>query len=63
MLLRNKIEDWLNKYDITNYELIEDEEYGYIINVNSNVYLNGLNLSSINVKFNIVNSDFNCYYN
>ena len=36
MLLRKKeeIEDWLNEYKIKNYKLIENEEYGYIVNIN-----------------------------
>lgn len=36
MLLKTKIEieNWLNKYEIENYELIEDKDYGYVVNVN-----------------------------
>lgn len=39
MLLKNKveIEKWLNQYNVKKYELIEDEEYGYVVNVNEHV--------------------------
>ena len=65
MLLKNKIEieKWLNKYKIKNYELIPDEKYGYVVNVNENVYLNNKNLKSIDVKFNIIHGDFDCSTN
>ena len=34
MLLREKkeIKNWLNQYGIENYKLIENEEYGYVVN-------------------------------
>ena len=65
MLLKEKekIETWLNQYQIKNYELIEDQEYGYIVNVNSNVFLQFLPLKNIRVKFNIINGDFICSFN
>ena len=65
MLLKNKIEieKWLNKYNIKNYELFEDKEYGYIVNVNGSVNLYTKNLKSIEVKFNIVKGDFLCNNN
>ena len=65
MLLRKKeeIEAWLNKYKIENYELIEDQEYGYMVNVNNNVFLNHKNLKSLEVKFNKINGYFDCCHN
>lgn len=65
MLLRKKeeIETWLNQYHIKNYELIEDEEYDYVVNVNTTVDLFNKNLKSINVKFNEVNGNFDCSHN
>ena len=65
MLLKEKkeIEAWLNQYKIKKYELIEDEKYGYIVNVKNNVDLYGLCLKEINVKFNEVYGDFDCGVN
>ena len=65
MLLRNKIEieNWLNQYGITNYELIPDEKYGYVVNVLGYVDLIGKNLESIEVKFNIIDGNLNCSEN
>ena len=65
MLLKNKleIEEWLNKNHVHSYELIEDDEYGYVVNVNSFVKLNHKKLKSIDVKFNIVKGWFDCSYN
>ena len=65
MLLRNKkeIEEWLNKYHIKNYELIADDKYGYVVNVDSNVDLTGDDLKSIDVKFNIIKGYFDCSCN
>ena len=65
MLLRKKeeIEAWLNQYQIKNYELIEDQEYGYIVNVNGGVNLNLKKLKSIDVKFNEVRGFFDCENN
>ena len=65
MLLINKlgIEKWLNQYGITNYELILDEKYGYVVNVNNDVNLFEKELKIIDVKFNKVYGWFNCSYN
>ena len=65
MLLRKKeeIEAWLNQYKITNYELIEDKEYGYVVNVNKSVDLCNKYLKSIDVKFNNINGCFDCSVN
>ena len=65
MLLKYKveIEEWLNKYHIKNYQLIEDEEYGYVVNVNGHVDLSHKKLKSIDVKFNRLNGFFDCSNN
>ena len=65
MLLKKKeeIENWLNQYNIKNYKLIEDQEYGYIVNVNDHVNLYGNNLISIDVKFNEIKGNFDCSVN
>ena len=65
MLLRKKeeIEKWLNQCEIKNYELIEDNKYGYVVNVNDGVILFSRNLSSLSVKFNEVYGIFNCSFN
>ena len=65
MLLKEKqeIEDWLDKYNIFDYELIPDDKYGYVVNVNQNINLNGNKLKIIDVKFNKVYGWFNCSYN
>ena len=65
MLLRKKeqIETWLNKYNIHNYELIENAEYGYVVNVNGEVNLFNNNLKSIDVKFNEIKGSFTCAWN
>ena len=45
MLLMKKenIEAWLKEYEIRSYELIKDDRYGYIVNVNSEVDLESKN--------------------
>ena len=60
MLLRKKeeIEAWLNQYYIKNYKLIEDKNYGYIVNVNDHVNIAYKNIIKIKVKFNQINGDF-----
>ena len=65
MLLRKKeeIESWLNKYNIKDYKLIEDEKYSYVVNVNSCVHLFKKKLKNIKVKFNEINGYFNCNMN
>ena len=65
MLLRKKeeIEAWLNQFQIKNYELIKDDEYGYIVNVNGDIDLRNKDLINISVKFNNIKGSFNCGYN
>lgn len=60
---RKYIINWLNQYDIKNYELVEDAEYGYVMNVAHSVNLCKIQLTKIEVKFNIVEGYFNCSKN
>ena len=63
LIKKEEIEAWLNQYQIKNYELIPNEEYGYVVNVNDNVIMNHCMLKNIEVKFNKVNGNFNCGFN
>lgn len=65
MLLKTEIgiKKWLEKYGIFNYELIPDEKYGYIVNINNPVFLGYNNFKSIDIKFNIINGYFDCSNN
>ena len=58
-----KILYYLKKYEIINFELIEDHEYGYVVNVNGDVNLFNKHLKNIPFQFNIVKGDFICKYN
>ena len=61
---RNEIEEWLDSYNIRNYELIKSSKYGYVVNVNGDVKLSRLNLKKIEVKFNyILDGCFTCSNN
>ena len=60
LIKKEEIETWLNKYEITNYELIKDKNYGYVVNVNRNVSLFNYDLENIKVKFNKIKGNFDC---
>ena len=60
---KSKIEAWLNKYKITPYTLLADEQYGFVVNVAGHVDLSDKQLKEIPVKFNIVNGFFYCFDN
>lgn len=76
-LLREKrdIEEWLNKYKITDYSIVEDEKYGHIVNVNYNVcFPTNVGYHKVSkekregidvllVKFGTINGYFSCDYN
>lgn len=64
-LLQNKekIIAWLNQYQIKDYEVVEDNEYGYVVNVEGGVDISNKNLKLIAVKFNEVKGNFNCAKN
>lgn len=63
-LLREKQEimDWLDKHNVKRYKLIEDNKYGYVVNVRTSVILKKETMQDrqIKVKFNCVMGDFNC---
>ena len=59
---KEAIENWLNYYKINNYKLIENIEYGYVVDVKENVFLNFRTIQQIKVKFNVIEGDFNCNY-
>ena len=61
-MLKDKvsIKKWLNQYNVKGYDLIESEKYGYVVNVSENVYLSRKGLTSIDVKFNKIEGDFDC---
>ena len=65
MLLKEKykIEAWLKQYKITNYKLIPNETYGYVVNVNKTVNISNKNLKKIEVQFNQIVGDFYCCNN
>lgn len=59
-----EIENWLNKYDIFyDYEIIPDEKYGFVVNLDTDFQAFKKNLIWIPIKFNIVNGVFNCSQN
>ena len=60
---KQQIIDWLDLYEVKNYTLVPDEKYGFIVNVNGNVYLSDKKLLSIPVKFSEVVGSFSCYSN
>lgn len=64
-LLREKKEiiDWLNLYGVANYSLVEDVNYGYVVNIDGDVKISGKRLECFKVKFNNVTGDFDCSRN
>lgn len=54
---------WLRGNKVKNYELIEDNRYGFIVNVYSTVDLSYKYLENISIKFGKVEGDFYCCYN
>jgi hypothetical protein len=60
---KNKITAWLEKYEISNYVIVPDVNYGFVVNVNDDVNLNCKNLTYIPVKFNEIDGDFSAQSN
>ena len=60
---KQKIIDWLDKYEVKNYTLVPDKEYEFIVNVIGDVNLSFKDLIGIPVKFNEVSSSFYCRSN
>lgn len=61
-LLKNRksITNWLDKYGVENYKLVKDAQYGFVVNINGNVYLGHKNLTILPVKFGVVSGYFYC---
>jgi len=55
-----KIIAWLKKMNISDYRLVPDSEYGFVVDVDMNVDLRQKKLKAIPVKFNAVKGDFYC---
>lgn len=64
-LLKSKVDivSWLKFYQIHNTQLIENEEYGYTVDVSGSVNLFEKDLKKIEVKFNTINGAFDCSMN
>jgi hypothetical protein len=60
---KEEIVEWLNKMSISNYELIEDEEYGYKVNVEEDVDISKKDLDYIAIKFGFIRGNFYCNNN
>lgn len=60
---KQEIINWLDTHGVQFYTLVEDEEYGYVINAGLDVNISNQNLDTIAVKFNIVEGSFFCSYN
>lgn len=65
MTLNDKpnIRKWLNRYNVKNYTLVPDEQYGFVVNVDGDVNLYNKQISAIEIKFNIVSGYFYCPLN
>lgn len=57
---KSEIIPWLKKYKIENYTLVEDVQYGYVVDVIGDVYLSNKKLINIPIKFGKVSEDFHC---
>ena len=62
MLLRKReeIDAQLNKFEIKDYELIENQKYGYVVDIYNDLSLWSRKLKHIEVKFNNINGCFDC---
>ena len=60
---KSDIEAWLNEYQITKYNLIPDDLYGFKVNVDAEVYLSSVELTFIPVKFNKIKGKLDCSFN
>lgn len=58
-MTREQIENWLTQQGIVNFEITEDLE----VNVNGNVDLYARKLTSIPIRFGVVNGSFWCARN
>ena len=58
-----QIIDWLDKYEVKNYTLVPNEQYGFAVNLNGNVNLSNKSLINIPIKFGEVTGSFYSYNN
>lgn len=54
---KQDIINWLDKNQVKNYWLVEDSQYGFVVDVEGSVRLS----AAIEVKFNKVRGNFSCY--
>ncbi len=57
---KEDIEAWLHSCKINLYHLIEDSQYGFIVNVPTVVYFQQLKINTFKVKFGEILGDFDC---
>lgn len=60
---KSAIENWLTAHSVSDYTLQEDPGYGWVVNVDTHVYLGRMGLSFIPVKFNHIQESFNICQN
>ena len=60
---KKKIIAWLKKYKVENYTLVEDVDYGIIVDVDGDVNLFNKQLTQLPVKFSKVSGYFDCVAN
>ncbi len=60
---KEMIRAWLKEQKITHYKIIEDEQYGFVVDVQGDVRVNNLGLKFLPVKFRYVAFNFACYEN
>lgn len=57
---KKKIVSWLKKHRVQEFTLVEDETYGFVVNVAQDVVLFGKDIKNLGVKFNSIEGDFIC---
>ena len=60
---KEEIENILDKFKISNYEIVPNEDHGFIVNINGNVKLVSKKLKILPVKFGVVTGDFMISHN
>ncbi len=60
---KSDIVNWLEAYKIKNYEIVTNDKYGWVVDVQNDVFLSNMNLEYIPMKFNIVEGNFDCSRN
>ena len=57
------IKKWLDDFHLTEYEIVPDIEYQFVVNVGRDVMLDNLELTEIPIKFNHVEGSFYITHN